>query len=92
MQNKNIKITSEMIIQILRGLEGERAIQNDYSKAHDKLISLLDDVNKVLKDSGKDFLIEKLEQNICETVSLARKQYFEYGKYFGGIGLCFFES
>lgn len=92
MQNKNIKITSEMIIQILRGLEGERAIQNDYSKAHDKLISLLDEVNRTLKESGKENLIEELEKEVAETVSLARKQYFEYGKYFGGIGLCFFES
>lgn len=81
-----------MIIQILRGLEGEKAIQNDYSKAHDKLISLLDEVNKVLKDSGKENLIEELEKEVAETVSFARKQYFEYGKYFGGIGLCFFES
>lgn len=87
MQNK--KANTETIIQILRELEGEKTIQNDYTKAHDKLIVLLDEINEILKNNGKENLIEELEKEVVETVSLAREQYFKYGIYFCDMGLCF---
>ncbi len=87
MQNK--KANTETIIQILRELEGEKTIQNDYTKAHDKLIVLLDEINEILKNNGKENLIEELEKEVAETVSLAREQYFKYGIYFCDMGLCF---